>query len=91
MYQVVQSFYELLLLIAGCIFWFPCSSKETEALGVIAPWDFSTLPGQGWCCADSHQNINAIDKFMERSQEDGCGWDSYGRKITSETSVRWGE
>jgi len=91
MYQAVQSFHELLLLIVGCVLWFPYSSKETEALGVTTAWNFSTLPGQGWCCAVSHQNMNATDTFKERSQEHGCGWDSYGRKITGETRTGWGE
>lgn len=36
------------------------------------------------------QNMNATDMFQERSQEDGCGWDSYGRKITGETRTGWG-
>ena len=71
MYQAVQSFHELLLLIVGCVVWFPCSSKKTEALGVKTAWTFSTLPDQGWCCAVSHQNMNATDTFKERSQEEG--------------------
>ena len=54
-------------------------------------WDFPTLPGKGWCCAISHQTMGATEMFMERSQEDGFGWDSFGGNIMSETRTEWGE
>lgn len=46
-YQAVQSSHELMLLIVGCVLWFSCSSKETEALGVTNPMGFPQPPGQG--------------------------------------------
>lgn len=35
--------------------------------------------------------MGATEMFMERSQEDGFGWESFGGNIMSETRTEWGE